>query len=147
MAFPITSWLFTYRLTFWFWCLAMSDAMRLLAHRHAFRTIEHFASFIRAFNFTFRFLTFHVANCIFRFSTRSMAFWGFADWITNSWAMWIVTFPGTLRMALILNTLINKSYLCFHKCAGNCRNGQQSKNNNSLHFLCKINICLNMSIK
>jgi len=100
VAFPIAFRFFAYRFAFWFRSLAMSYAMRLFANSYALRAIKHFASFIRAFDFTFWFFAFDVANCVFRLGTGSMALRRFADWIANSRAMRIVAFPGALRVAL-----------------------------------------------
>ena len=42
----------------------------------------------------------------------SMAFWGFADWIANSWAFGIIAFPATLWVALgFINVL---QFACEH---------------------------------
>jgi len=61
---------------------------------------------IKIFNyliyFAFRFFAFNIANSVFRFSTWSMAFGRFADWIANCWTMRIVAFPWALGMALLL---------------------------------------------
>ena len=67
--------------------------MRLFADSYTFGTVEHFTSFIRAFNFTFGFFAFNIANSVFGFSARSMAFRGFANGIANSGTVWIVAFP------------------------------------------------------
>jgi hypothetical protein len=93
VAFPIAFGFFANRFTFWFRSLAMSNAMRLFANSYALRAIKHFASFIRAFDFTFWFFAFDVANCVFRLGAGSMALRRFADWIANSRAMGIIAFP------------------------------------------------------
>jgi hypothetical protein len=69
MAFPIAFRFFTHRFTFGFRCLTMCNTMWLFTYSNAFRAISSFASFIRAFNFAFRFFTFHIANCVFGLST------------------------------------------------------------------------------
>lgn len=69
MTFPITFRFFTYRFTFGFWCLTMRNTMWLFTHSNTFRAISCFTSFIRAFDLAFWFLTFHIANCVFGFST------------------------------------------------------------------------------
>jgi hypothetical protein len=74
--------------------------MRGFANSNAFRAIKHFTSFIWAFNFTFRFFTFYIANSVFGFSTRCMTFRRFTNRVTDGRAMRIITFPRTLRMAL-----------------------------------------------
>ena len=91
----------------------MSNTVRLFADCNAFRAVEHFASFIRAFDlrerklknkkktkkieiysyyrfyfyFTFRFFAFDITNSVFGFGATSMAFGRFADWIANCWAI------------------------------------------------------------
>jgi hypothetical protein len=93
MAFPVTFRFFTDWFTFWFGCLAMSNAMGLFADCNTFWAVEHFTSLIRAFNFTFGFFAFDVANGVFGFGTGSVALGGFANWVANGGAMWVVTFP------------------------------------------------------
>ena len=93
MAFPVTFWFFTDWFAFWFRGLAMSNAMGLFADSDALGAVKHFTSLIGAFNFTFGFFTFDVANGIFGFSAGSVAFWGFANWVANSGTVWIITFP------------------------------------------------------
>ena len=100
MAFPIAFRFFANRLAFGLGSLAMSNAMRLFADSYALRAVEHLATFVRAFDFTFRFFAFDIANCVFRFGTGSMAFRRLADWIADCRAMRIVAFPGALGMAL-----------------------------------------------
>ena len=68
MAFPVTSWFFAYSFAFWLRSLAVSNAMGLFADSYALRTVEHFASFIWAFNFTLWFFAFDIANSVFGFS-------------------------------------------------------------------------------
>jgi len=67
VTFPVAFGFFTNRFTFGLGSLAMSDAMRLFANSNALGAIEHFASFIGTFDFTFRFFAFNVANGVFRF--------------------------------------------------------------------------------
>ena len=69
MTFPVTSGFFTDGFTLGFRSLAVSNAMGLFTDGDTFRAVEHFTSFIRAFNFAFGFLAFDVANSVFRFST------------------------------------------------------------------------------
>jgi hypothetical protein len=93
MAFPVTFRFLAYRFTFGFRGLAMSNTMRLFADCYAFGAVEHFATFIRAFNFTVWFFAFNVANSVLWFSAGSVAFRRFANWVANSGTMRIVTFP------------------------------------------------------
>jgi hypothetical protein len=93
VTFPVTFGFFTNWFTFRFGSLAVSNAVGLFADSNTFRAVKHFASFIRALDLTFRFFTFYIANCVFRFSTASVAFWRFTDWVANSRTMRIVTFP------------------------------------------------------
>ena len=67
MAFPIAFRFFADRLAFWLRSLAVSNAMRLFAYCYALRAVEHFAAFIRTFDFAFWFFAFDVADCVFRF--------------------------------------------------------------------------------
>jgi len=53
VAFPIAFGFFANRFAFGFRSLAMSDAMGLFANSYAFRAVEHFATFIWAFNLKF----------------------------------------------------------------------------------------------
>jgi hypothetical protein len=46
---------------------------------------------------------FNIANCIFWFCTWCMTSRGFANWVTNCRAMWVITLPGTLWMAFRLS--------------------------------------------
>ena len=66
MAFPIAFRFFANRFTFGFGGLAVSNAVRLFAYSNALGAVEHFTSFIRAFNFAFGFFAFNVADCVFR---------------------------------------------------------------------------------
>ena len=93
MAFPVTFRFFADWFTFWFRGLAMSNAMGLFADSNALGAVEHFTSLIRAFNFTFGFFAFNVADCVFGFSATGVALRGFTDWVANGGAMWVVTFP------------------------------------------------------
>jgi len=100
VAFPIASRFFANRLTFWLGSLAVSNTMGLLANSDTLRAVEHFATFIWAFNFAFRFLTLYIADSVFRFSATCVAFRRLADWVANSRAVRIITFPRALGMAL-----------------------------------------------
>ena len=93
MAFPIASWLLAYRLTFRLGCLAMSNAVRLLADCHTFWAIEHFASFIWAFNFALGFFTFYVADGVLRLRAGGVTLGGFTYRIANGGAVRVITFP------------------------------------------------------
>ena len=100
VAFPVTFGFLADGLAFWFGSLAVSNAVRLFADSDAFRAVEHFASFIGAFNFTFGFLTFDIADGVLGFSTRSVTFRRFADRVANCRAVRIIALPGALRVAL-----------------------------------------------
>ena len=93
VTFPVASGFFTDGFTFGFGCLTMGDTMGWFADGNTFRTVEHFTSFIWAFNFTFRFFTFYIANCVFGFSTTGVTFRRFADWVANGRTVRIITFP------------------------------------------------------
>jgi hypothetical protein len=93
VAFPVTFGFFTNWFAFGFGSLAMSNTVGLFANSNAFRTIEHFTAFIWAFNFAFWFFAFYITNGVFRFSTACVAFRRFTYWVTNCWAMRIITFP------------------------------------------------------
>ena len=93
VTFPVTFWFFANWFAFWFGGLAMCNTMGLFADSDALGAVKHFTSFIGAFNFTFGFFAFDVANCVFGFSAGSVTFWGFANWVANSGAMRIITFP------------------------------------------------------
>ena len=69
VAFPVASGFFADGFAFGFGGLAVSDAVRLFADGDTLRAVEHFATFIRAFNFTLGFFTFNITNGIFGFST------------------------------------------------------------------------------
>jgi hypothetical protein len=64
MAFPVALGFLADSLTFRFRSLAMSDAMGLLANSNTLRAVEHFATFIWAFNFALGLFTLYIANCI-----------------------------------------------------------------------------------
>jgi hypothetical protein len=66
LTFPITFWFLTDWLAFWLRCLAMSNAMGLLAYSNTFRAVEHFTAFVWAFYFAFGFLTFYIADSVLR---------------------------------------------------------------------------------
>ncbi len=93
VAFPVTSGLFAYGLTFRLGSLAVGHAVRLFADGDAFGAVEHFTSFIRAFNLAFRFLTFYVANGIFGLSATGVAFGRLADGVADGRAVRIIAFP------------------------------------------------------
>ena len=93
VAFPVTFGFFTNWFTFWFRGLAMSNAMGLFADSDALGAVEHFTSLIGAFNFTFGFFAFNIADSVFGFGAGSMALGGFADWVANSGAMWVIALP------------------------------------------------------
>jgi hypothetical protein len=100
MTFPITSRLFTYSFTFRFRCLAVSDAMRLLANSNTFWAIKHFTSLVRTFNFALRLFTLYIADRVSWFRTACVAFGWFAYWIANCRAVRVIAFPRALWMAL-----------------------------------------------
>jgi len=100
VTFPVASGLLADGLTFGFRSLAVSNAMRLFANCHTLGAVEHFTAFIGALNFTFRFFTLHIANCVLGFSATGVAFRGLAYGIANGRAMRVITFPGALGMAL-----------------------------------------------
>ena len=100
MAFPVTFGFFANGFAFRFRSLAVSNAMGLFADSDTLGAVKHFATFVRALNFTLRFFTFYVANSVFRFRAGSVTFRGFAYRIANSRAMRVVTFPRALRMTL-----------------------------------------------
>jgi hypothetical protein len=68
VTFPVAFGLLANSFAFRFGSLTMSHTVRLLANCNTLGTVEHFATFIRTFNFTLRFFTFYIANCIFGFS-------------------------------------------------------------------------------
>jgi hypothetical protein len=100
MTFPVTSGFFTDGFTFGFGSLTVGDAMRLFADSDTLRAVEHFTSFIRAFNFAFGFLTFYVADSVLGFGTTGVTFRRFTYRIADSGAVRIVTFPRALGMTL-----------------------------------------------
>ena len=69
VAFPVTFRFFADWFAFGFRGLAMCNAMGLFADSNALGAVEHFTSLIRAFNFTFGFFAFDVADCVFGFGT------------------------------------------------------------------------------
>ncbi len=93
VAFPVAFRFFADRFAFRLGSLAMGNAMRLFADSYAFWAVKHFTAFIRAFDFTFGFFAFDVANCVFGFGARSVAFRRFADGVANSGAMGVIAFP------------------------------------------------------
>ena len=117
VAFPVTSGLFAHGFAFGLGSLAVSDTVRLFADGDALRAVEHFATFIRALNFTFGLLALDVANGILGLSAGGVAFGGLADGVADGRAVRVVTFPGTLGMTLQFKYY--KTYLGFHECAGN----------------------------
>ena len=99
MTFPVASRFFANGFAFWLGSLAMSYAVRLLANSHALRTVKHFATFVWALNFTFRFLAFDVADGIPRLSTGGMTPRRFTNGVANCWTMGVVALPRTLWVA------------------------------------------------
>jgi len=93
MTFPIAFRFFAHWFTLGLGSLAVSYAMRLFADSNTFWAIKHFTSFIWAFNFAFWFFAFNIADSVLWFGTAGVAFWGLADWIADSWAMWVIAFP------------------------------------------------------
>jgi len=93
MTFPVTFRFFTDRFAFRFGGLTMSNAMRLFADSDALGTVKHFTSFIGTFNFTFGFFAFDIANSVFGFGARSVAFRGFTNGVADSGAMRIIALP------------------------------------------------------
>jgi len=75
-------------------------------------------------NFAIRLFAFYITNRVFRLLTTSMTFRGFTNWVTQSRALWIVTFPSalgvTVRVSIFLffkwiNWWYNKKdYYAFH---------------------------------
>ena len=100
MTFPITLGFFAYSLALRFRSLTVSNTMGLLANSDTLRAVEHFATFIWAFNFAFGFLTLYIADSVFRFSATGVAFRRLTDWVANCRAVRIITFPRALGMAL-----------------------------------------------
>ena len=119
MAFPIASGFFANGFAFRLGSLAMSNTVRLLANSNAFRAVEHFATFIRALNLTLWFFTLDITDGILGFSATGVTFRGFANRVANGGTVRIVTFPGTLRMALIFYYITN--YFSLHESAGHSR--------------------------
>jgi hypothetical protein len=99
VAFPVTFGLFANGLALGLRSLTVSHAVGSLADSYAFGTVEQFATFVRALDFALGFLALDIANSVLWFSAGSMAFRRLADWIANSWAMRIITFPRALRVA------------------------------------------------
>ena len=100
VAFPVASRFFADGFTFRLGGLAVSDAVGLLADGDTLGAVEHFAAFIRAFDFALGFLALYVANGIFGFSTGSVALGRFADGVANGGAVRVIAFPRALGMAL-----------------------------------------------
>ncbi len=115
MTFPVAFGLLTDWFTLGFRSLAVSDAMRLFANCDTLRAVEHFASFVWAFYFALRLFAFDIANGVLGFSTRSVAFGGFANRVADGRTVRVITFPGALRVALSYTY----AYLSLHKGAGN----------------------------
>jgi len=93
MTFPVAFWLFAHSLAFRLGCLTMSNAMRSFADSNTFWAVEHFTAFVRALDFALRLLALDVADRVFGFRTRSVAFWRLADGITYRRAVWVVALP------------------------------------------------------
>jgi hypothetical protein len=111
MTFPVALGFLADSLALRFRSLAVSYAMRLLANCDTFRAVEHFAAFIRAFDFTFRLFTFYIANGIFRLSAGRVAFRRLTYGITDCRTVRIVTLPGALRVTLSIS-FSSKSNIC-----------------------------------
>jgi len=71
----------------------MSDAVRSFAYGNTFRTVEHFTSFIRAFDFAFGLFALYITDSVLGLCTRGMALRRLANWVADGWAMGIITFP------------------------------------------------------
>jgi hypothetical protein len=69
VALPVALGFFTDGLAFRFRSLAVGDAVGLLADSDTLGAVKQFASFVRALDFTLGLLAFHIANCVFGFST------------------------------------------------------------------------------
>ena len=93
VTFPVASRLLADGLTFGLRSLAVSNAVGLLAYSDTFRAVEHFATFIRTLNFTFRFFTLHIANGILGFSATGVALRRLTYRIADGRAMRVITFP------------------------------------------------------
>jgi hypothetical protein len=100
VAFPVTLWLFAYGLALGFRSLAVSNAVRSFAYSDTLWAVEQLASLVRALDFTLRLFAFDVANGVFGFSARCVAFRRLANWVTDCRAMGIIAFPRALGMAL-----------------------------------------------
>jgi hypothetical protein len=100
VTFPVALGFFTNCLTFGLGSLAVCHAVRSLADSDALGAVEHFASFVRALDFAFRFFALDVANGVFGFGARSVTFWWFADGVADGGAVGIVALPRALGMAL-----------------------------------------------
>ena len=101
LAFPVAFWFFTDWFAFWFRCLTVGNAMGLLAYSNTFWAVEHFTAFVWAFYLALWFFTLNVADSILWLSAWCVASWGFADWIADSGAMWVIALPRALGMALL----------------------------------------------
>jgi hypothetical protein len=97
---PVATRLLTDGFALGFRCLTVSYAVWLLANSYALRAVEHFATFIGAFDFTFRLLALDIADSILRFSAGCVTFGRLAHRVANSRAVRVVALPGTLRMTL-----------------------------------------------
>ena len=93
VALPVTLGFLADGFTLGLGSLAVGDAMGLLADGDALGAVEHFAAFIRAFNFALRLLALDVANGVLGFGAGSMAFRRFADGVANSGAVGVVALP------------------------------------------------------
>jgi len=93
VAFPVASGLLAHGLAFGFGSLAVGNAVGLFADGDALGAVEHFASFIRAFDLALGFLAFYVANSVFRLGAGSVAFGRLANGVANRRAVRVVTFP------------------------------------------------------
>ena len=91
--------------------MAVGDTVGLFADGHTFWAVFRLTSFIGALDFTFRFLAFHIANCVSGFLATGVAsgrsfkiinilYLVLADGVTNCGAFRVIAFPGALRVAV-----------------------------------------------
>ena len=93
MAFPVASGFLADSLAFWLRGLAMGNAVGLLADSYALGAVEHLTSLVWAFDLAFGLLALNVADSVSGFSAGGVALGGFADWIADGWAVWVVALP------------------------------------------------------
>jgi len=101
VAFPVTSGFFTDGFTFGFGGLTVSNTVRLFTDGNTFRAIFSFTSLVGTFDFTIGFFTFNITDGVSGFLTRSVAFRGFTNGVTNSGTFWVIAFPGTFRVTFL----------------------------------------------